>query len=134
MPMGQHTAGPMPACTELPHQGHSSRQVDDPREPATVDLGSHDNRELFPDPPNVLSRPRIRKRTTRLAPHPKWSPARAQILPEAGSTAKAVLLVSPTRDLEFPPLPPRAQAKRHDNTTVMWLLTQVMPGNPPPSP
>ena len=38
--------------------------------PATVDLGSHYDRELFPDPPDVLSRPRIRKRTTRLAPHP----------------------------------------------------------------
>ena len=79
MPMGQHNAGPM-HCLQLnyPQRGHTSRQVDDPREPANVDLGSNDNLELFPDPLDVLSRPRIRERTTRLAPRPIRSPTRAE--------------------------------------------------------
>ena len=38
-----------------------------------------------------------------------------------------------TRDFMNPPNPPRAPATHHDNTTVVWLLTQVTPGNPRPS-
>ena len=105
--------------------------------PATVDLGSHDNRELFPDPPNVLSRPRIRKRTTRLAPHPKWSPTRAQILHEAGSTAKAVLLN--ISDTGFDTPRPPHQGNDQDQMLLQHHLSCgyrhcIMPKLQPPPP
>ena len=76
--MGQNNAGPM---NYLHLNFHISGTVAGrwtTHVPATVDLGSHDNRELFPDPLDVPLRPRIRKRTTGLAPRPIRSPTRAE--------------------------------------------------------
>jgi hypothetical protein len=103
--------------------------VDDPREPATVDLGSNDNLELFPDPLDVLSRPRIRERTTRLAPRPIRSPTRAE--PEKLSDT----------GFQFPP-PPTPRNRPRPNATatpvVAWLQTLHHASNGshphPPSP
>jgi len=83
--------------------------VDDPREPATVDLGSNDNLELFPDPLDVLSRPRIRERTTRLAPRPIRSPTRAE--PEKLSDT----------GFQFPP-PPTPRNRPRPNATATPLV------------
>ena len=78
MPMGQHNAGRM---NYLHLNFHISGTVAGrwtTHVPATVDLGSHDNRELFPDPLDVPLRPLNRKRTTGLAPRPIRSPTRAR--------------------------------------------------------
>ena len=89
--MGQHNAGPM---NYLQLDFHISGTVASrwtTHEHATVDLGSHDNRECTPDPLDVPSRPRIRKRTTGLAPRPNWSPTRAR----ARKTLRHGILRSP---------------------------------------
>ena len=95
MPMGQHNAGPMNYLQLNFHIEGTVASRWTTHELAAVDLGSHDNRELFPDPLDVLSRPRIRKRTTGLAPRPNWSPTRAE--PEKLSDT----------GFQFPPDPPQ---------------------------
>ena len=100
--LGQHNAGPINCLHRIAaHQGHNGTQVDDPRE-CTVGRGALRHRVCIPGPLDAASQPRLCETRPGWHPCPHRPPARAQILPKAGSTAKAVLLVSPTRDFSSP--------------------------------